>query len=56
MEPATATLPRMSDAEREAFERDGYVRLPDALPAAERSNLKLSSRLLSVAWHVQKGN
>ncbi|WP_338759061.1 YfiR family protein [Massilia sp. METH4] len=32
------------------------VRFEVSLPAAERSNLKLSSRLLSVAWHVQKGN
>jgi hypothetical protein len=31
------------------------VRFEVSLPAAERSNLKLSSRLLSVAWHVQKG-
>jgi hypothetical protein len=32
------------------------VRFEVSLPAAERSNLKLSSRLLSVAWHVQKGS
>jgi hypothetical protein len=32
------------------------VRFEVSMPAAERSNLKLSSRLLSVAWHVQKGN
>jgi len=32
------------------------VRFEVSLPAAERSSLKLSSRLLSVAWHVQKGN
>lgn len=31
------------------------VRFEVSLPAAERSNVKLSSRLLSVAWHVQKG-
>ncbi|QBI02549.1 YfiR family protein [Pseudoduganella albidiflava] len=35
---------------------DERVRFEVSLPAAERSNLKLSSRLLSVAWHVQKGN
>lgn len=32
------------------------IRFEVSLPAAERSNLKLSSRLLSVAYHVQKGN
>lgn len=35
---------------------DERVRFEVSLPAAERSNLKLSSRLLSVAWHVQKVN
>jgi hypothetical protein len=30
------------------------VRFEVSLPAAERSNVKLSSRLLSVAYHVQK--
>ncbi|TWI69989.1 uncharacterized protein DUF4154 [Pseudoduganella lurida] len=35
---------------------DERVRFEVSMPAAERSNLKLSSRLLSVAWHVQKGN
>lgn len=35
---------------------DDRVRFEVSLPAAERSNVKLSSRLLSVAWHVQKGN
>ncbi|MES2263220.1 MAG: YfiR family protein [Pseudomonadota bacterium] len=31
------------------------VRFEVSLPAAEKSGLKLSSRLLSVAYHVQKG-
>jgi len=31
------------------------VRFEVSLPAAERSSVKLSSRLLSVAWQVQKG-
>jgi hypothetical protein len=31
------------------------VRFEVSLPAAEKSNLKLSSRLLSVAYHVKKG-
>lgn len=32
------------------------IRFEVSLPAAERSNIRLSSRLLSVAYHVQKGN
>jgi hypothetical protein len=32
------------------------VRFEVSLPAAEKSGLKLSSRLLSVAYHVQKGS
>lgn len=35
---------------------DERVRFEVSLPAAERSSVKLSSRLLSVAWHIQKGN
>ncbi len=35
---------------------DERVRFEVSLPAAERSGVKLSSRLLSVAWHIQKGN
>jgi len=31
------------------------VRFEVSLPSAEKSNVKLSSRLLSVAWQVQKG-
>jgi hypothetical protein len=31
------------------------VRFEVSLPAAEKSSVKLSSRLLSVAWQVQKG-
>ncbi|MCE3261856.1 MAG: hypothetical protein K0R43_935 [Pseudoduganella sp.] len=34
---------------------DERVRFEVSLPAAERSNVRLSSRLLSVAYHVQKG-
>lgn len=34
---------------------DQRVRFEVSLPAAERSNVRLSSRLLSVAYHVQKG-
>ena len=34
---------------------DQRVRFEVSLPAAERSNARLSSRLLSVAYHVQKG-
>jgi hypothetical protein len=33
---------------------DDRVRFEVSLPAAQRSNLKLSARLLDVAWHVQK--
>ncbi|CAN7226347.1 YfiR family protein [Pseudoduganella sp. LjRoot289] len=32
------------------------VRFEVSLPSAEKSNVKLSSRLLSVAYHVQKGS
>ncbi len=34
---------------------DERVRFEVSLPAAERCNVRLSSRLLSVAYHVQKG-
>nr|WP_229506528.1 YfiR family protein [Massilia sp. BJB1822] len=34
---------------------DERVRFEVSLPAAEKSNLKLSSRLLSVAYQIQKG-
>lgn len=34
---------------------DGRVRFDVSLPAAEKSNLKLSSRMLAVAHQVQKG-
>ena len=34
---------------------DDRVRFEVSLPAAERCNVRLSSRLLSVAYHVQKG-
>ncbi|WP_342117291.1 YfiR family protein [Pseudoduganella sp. OTU4001] len=34
---------------------DQRVRFEVSLPAAERCNVRLSSRLLSVAYHVQKG-
>lgn len=35
---------------------DERVRFEVSLPSAEKSNVKLSSRLLSVAYHVQKGS
>lgn len=35
---------------------DERVRFEVSLPTAEKSNVKLSSRLLSVAYHVQKGS
>lgn len=35
---------------------DDHVRFDVSLDAAEKNNVRLSSRLLNVAYHVQKGN
>jgi hypothetical protein len=35
---------------------DDHVRFDVSLDAAEKNNVRLSSRLLNVASHVQKGN
>lgn len=51
METAAACLPRMSDEERSAFERDGFVRLPGALPATWVERL----RALALSEHRAAG-